>query len=85
MRIVFTYSSVGSATNASVTLDARNEVQPYLLLREEDDASSLDEYGYMFRPPELVVEVSDTSSHFDLNQKKILSKVSSARVHCVVG
>eukprot|EP00171_Calliarthron_tuberculosum_P005423 IDg5423t1 len=62
--------SVQVAIDASVKLDAKNEFQPDVLVRKKDGACSQDEKGYLCGPPELVVEISNTSSHFDSHEKK---------------
>lgn len=56
--------------NATVILDADNEVQPDACLRRvEGGTSRLDEDGYIVGPPELVVEVAASSVSIDLHDK----------------
>lgn len=62
---------VRCASNSTVVLDADNEVQPdVVLLRESDGSSRLTADGYIQGPPELVVEISASSTSQDLHQKK---------------
>ena len=62
---------VRCAANSTVILDGDNEVQPDLaLLRETDGTSRITPDGYIQGPPELIVEISASSTSMDLHQKK---------------
>jgi Uma2 family endonuclease len=63
--------TVEALDNATVFLDADNEVQPDILLRlQEDGTSRLTESGYLAGAPELVFEIAGSSATKDLHQKK---------------
>ncbi len=83
--------------NGSVVLDDENEVQPDAFLTRADATSgaSLGGDGYLYGPPELVVEVASSSASYDLRAKKtayerngvpeyIVWDVESGRVHWFV-
>ncbi|MBE9117513.1 Uma2 family endonuclease [Lusitaniella coriacea LEGE 07157] len=56
--------------NATVRLDADNEVQPDALLRlEVGGTSSISEDDYIDGVPELIAEVAASSASYDLNDK----------------
>lgn len=56
--------------NASVRLDADNEVQPDALLRlEQGGRSRLSEDDFVEGAPELIVEVASSSASYDLHDK----------------
>ena len=56
--------------NATVILDADNEVQPDVLLRlEQGGTSRSTEADYIEGAPELVVEIANTSATYDLHAK----------------
>ncbi len=55
--------------NATVVLDADNEVQPDACLWREEPAGPRLAGGYIQGPPQLVVEVSATSASYDLHEK----------------
>jgi len=59
--------------NATVRLDADNEVQPDALLRLESDlggTSHISDDDFIEGPPELIVEVAASSASYDLYDKK---------------
>lgn len=59
--------------NATVLLDADNEVQPDALLRLEDSnggQSRINHKDYVAGAPELVVEIAASSASIDLHEKK---------------
>jgi Uma2 family endonuclease len=61
-----------AAGNVTVRLDAENVPQPDALLRilpERGGKTSLDPAGYLFGPPELIVEVAASSVTIDLHDK----------------
>ena len=61
---------VGSADNATVFLDEKNEVQPDGLLRiEVGGQSRIDEKDYIEGAPELIVEIAASSASYDLHEK----------------
>lgn len=56
--------------NATVILDADNEVQPdVFLFREEPGGPRVTEDGYVEGAPQLVVEVAASSASYDLHDK----------------
>lgn len=63
---------VDMSDNATVRLDADNEVQPDALLRLEPEAggrSRIGEDDYVEGPPELIVEIAASSAAIDLHDK----------------
>ena len=61
------------ADNATVLLDADNEVQPDVLLRLESSKggqSRINQKDYVVGAPELVVEIAASSASIDLHEKK---------------
>ena len=63
---------VRPADNATVRLDAHNELQPDALLRIEPDAggrSRLSDDDYVEGAPELIVEIASSSAAYDLHDK----------------
>ena len=63
---------VGVADNATVLLDADNEPQPdaSLYVRRPGGRPTVNESGYIARPPELAAEVAASSTSIDLGAKK---------------
>jgi Uma2 family endonuclease len=57
------------SSNATVFLDADNEVQPDISLRRVEGGSSRMLDGYIVGPPELVVEITASSAAYDLHDK----------------
>ena len=58
--------------NATVILDADNDVQPDLCLYRQEGRVRTNELGYLVGPPELIIEVAGSSADYDLHQKKDL-------------
>lgn len=61
------------ADNATIILDADNEVQPDVLLRLETNKggqSRINQKDYVTGAPELVVEIAASSASIDLHEKK---------------
>ena len=56
--------------NATVRLDADNEVQPDVCLRRITGGTSRELDGYIHGPPELVAEIAASSDSVDLHDKK---------------
>src|SRR5690242_2783619 len=56
--------------NGTVVLDEDNELQPDIILRRTAGGTSRAEEGYVFGPPELVVEIAASSVSRDLHTKK---------------
>lgn len=59
--------------NATLRLDADNEVQPDVFLRIEKASggtSQISEDNYLEGPPELIVEIAASSTSYDLHDKK---------------
>jgi Uma2 family endonuclease len=56
--------------NATVRLDADNEVQPDLCLRRVTGGTARELDGYLHGPPELVAEIAASSVSIDLHDKK---------------
>jgi Uma2 family endonuclease len=70
--------------NATVFLDADNEVQPDVCLwREESGGPRLTEDGYIEGPPQLVVEVAASSASYDLHDKLRAYRRSGVREYVV--
>lgn len=63
---------VRTSANATIILDQDNEVQPDISLRRTGPGASshVSADGYIQGPPELVVEISASSTSQDLHQKK---------------
>jgi Uma2 family endonuclease len=65
-------SGVRLGDNATVYLDAENEVQPDAILwRDEPGGPRLTEDGYLDGPPQLVVEVAASRASYDLLDKLV--------------
>jgi Uma2 family endonuclease len=65
--------AVRPGDNATVRLDADNEVQPDALLRLEPEVggqSSIGEDDFVEGAPELIVEIAASSASYDLHDKK---------------
>ena len=72
------------ADNATVRLDARNEVQPDAVLwREEPGGSRLSADRYLEGAPQLVVEVAASSASCDLHEKKEAYRRDGVREYVV--
>ncbi|WPL14146.1 hypothetical protein Thiosp_03979 [Thiorhodovibrio litoralis] len=64
--------AVEVADNATLRLDATNEVQPDALMRIDERAggqSRMTEDDYLAGPPELIVEVASSSASYDRHEK----------------
>ncbi len=67
------HPDVSLGDNATVRLDADNEVQPDVLLRLDENrggASYISSDDYIEGPPELIVEIAASSASYDLFEKK---------------
>src|SRR5581483_6505256 len=65
------HPGVNEEDNATVRLDANNEVQPDgCLWREEADGPHLGADHFVYGGPQLVVEVAASSASYDLHDKK---------------
>ncbi len=70
--------------NATVRLDATNEVQPDACLwREEPGGPRLDAEGYVEGAPQLVVEIAASSASYDLHDKKEAYRRNGVREYVV--
>jgi Uma2 family endonuclease len=70
--------------NATVRLDARNELQPDAFLwRAGSDGPSLDPSGYVEGTPQLVVEIAASSASYDLHDKKEAYRRNSVQEYVV--
>jgi len=70
--------------NATVWLDAKNEVQPDACLwREEPGGPHLSEDKYIEGAPQLVVEVAASSASYDLHEKKEAYRRNGVREYIV--
>ena len=83
-----TYAAAAPAVavldNATVTLDANNEVQPDVLLRRTaNGASTVSEKGYVVGPPELVIEIAYSSAAYDLHEKRNVYRRSGVQEYLV--
>ena len=66
-----THTVANAASRATVILDQANEVQPdVVLIRDAGGSSGVSADGYIEGPPELIVEISASSTSQDLHQKK---------------
>jgi Uma2 family endonuclease len=75
-----------AAGNVTVRLDPENVPQPDALLRilpECGGQTRLDEAGYLFGPPELIVEVAASSVAIDLHDKRRAYRRSGVREYLV--
>lgn len=73
------------AHNATVVLDADNEVQPDLILYvTEGGTTRLDDKGFLHGPPELVVEVAVSSASYDLHVKKHVYRRADVQEYLVL-
>lgn len=78
---------VQSGENATIVLDDKNEPQPDLFIRilpEYGGQSRTTDDGYIEGPPELVIEVSDTSRSIDLNRKRTLYQTQGVLEYLVI-
>ncbi len=66
------HPNVRGSSNATVILDQDNEVQPDISMRRTSLTASvaMTDEGYLEGPPELIVEISASSTSLDLHQKK---------------
>jgi len=66
------HANVRGSSNATVILDQDNEVQPDISVRRTSVSASarMTDEGYLEGPPELIVEISASSTSMDLHQKK---------------
>ncbi len=77
---------VGTATEASLRLDLDNEPQPdatLLIEPERGGQAKISEDGYLEGAPELVVEVSSSTTSMDLNQKLNVYRRNGVREYIV--
>lgn len=77
------YPNVAACINASVKLDANNELQPDVLLRKKDGACIADANGNFCGAPELVGEISNTSVHFDSHGKKYVYEMCGVKEYII--
>ncbi|MGD1849472.1 MAG: Uma2 family endonuclease [Cyanophyceae cyanobacterium] len=72
------------ADNATVRLDADNEVQPDALMRlRKNGRSTVSNTGYIDGAPELVVEIAASSASIDLNQKRYVYRRNGVQEYLV--
>lgn len=88
MGALFVYAAsmpdVDVGDNATVLLDADNEVQPDALLRRTvDGASTISPKDYIVGPPELIVEIAGTSAAYDLHDKKHVYRRSGVQEYAI--
>jgi Uma2 family endonuclease len=77
-------TGVRVSDNATVLLDADNEVQPDASVwREEPGGPRLNERGYIEGAPQLVVEVAASSASYDLHDKKEAYRRNGVREYVV--
>jgi Uma2 family endonuclease len=70
--------------NATVLLDAMNELQPDACLwRREPTGPHLDDKGYLEGAPQLVVEIAASSASYDLHDKKEAYRRNGVREYVV--
>ncbi len=79
-------SGVQVADNATVRLDDKNEPQPDVLLRVEENyggQSRISEDDYVEGAPELIVEIASSSASYDLHDKLIAYQRNGVREYLV--
>ncbi|HFQ94164.1 MAG TPA: Uma2 family endonuclease [Anaerolineae bacterium] len=72
--------------NATVRLDADNEVQPDALLRWDESKggrSRITDDDYLEGPPELIVEIAASSASYDLYEKKTVYRRNGVQEYVV--
>ena len=70
--------------NATVLMDADNEVQPDALLRRTTGGgSTVNRDDYIVGPPELIVEIAGSSAAYDLHAKKHVYRRSGVQEYAV--
>ena len=75
---------VGLGDNATVILDADNEVQPDALLRIEAGGQSIiNEDDYIEGVPELIVEIAASTASYDLRDKKNVYRRNGVKEYLV--
>lgn len=75
---------VEALDNATVILDADNEVQPDMVLRRTvGGASRVNARGYLEGAPELVIEVAVSSASYDLHDKRRVYRRSGVQEYMV--
>lgn len=75
---------VEALDNATVILDADNEVQPDIVLRRTvGGASRVNSRGYLEGAPELVIEVAVSSASYDLHDKRRVYRRSGVQEYVV--
>lgn len=76
---------VEAASNTTVILDGDNEFMPDAFLRLVDGGTCRDDpEGYLAGPPELVVEVANSSTSYDLHQKKEVYRRNGVQEYVVL-
>jgi Uma2 family endonuclease len=76
-------SAVNLGVEPTVRLDYDNEPQPDVVLFREDGRAKVDEDGYILGAPELVVEVSASTTSYDLHDKKRAYQRSGVKEYIV--
>lgn len=91
MGLLFNYMAAtpgtDTADNATVRLDAENEVQPDVLLRIREEyggQSHRSEDDYLVGPPDLVVEIASSSANYDLHEKLRVYRRTGVREYVVL-
>ncbi len=77
---------VSAGSNATVRLDADNEVQPDALLRWDESKggrSRITDDDYLEGPPELIVEIAASSASYDLYEKKTVYRRNGVQEYVV--
>lgn len=75
---------VEALDDTTLVLDGENEVQPDALLRRLDGPCQETPDGYLGGPPELVAEVANSSTAYDLNQKRAVYERNGVREYVVL-
>ncbi len=76
-------SAVNLGVEPTVRLDYDNEPQPDVVLFREHGMAKVDEDGYILGAPELVVEVSASTTSYDLHDKKRAYQRSGVKEYIV--
>ncbi len=80
------HKDISIGDNATVRLDADNEVQPDVLLRLDENKggqSRISEDDYIEGAPELIVEIAASSASYDLYEKKTVYRRNGVQEYVV--
>lgn len=69
--------------NSTICLDSDNVAQPDAYMRLRTGGSAVGEHGYLYKAPELIVEVAATSARYDLHDKMNVYRRNGVREYIV--